>query len=250
MLGHKISRISPTIPLFFLLGISLLVVLGSLLVQIPEAPKNDSLKPAKGTIGVVKLDSQSADQLLRKQAQLKDPSPLFLPTEWNSAFRVDAERNLRKPGEAFRGYGPNYLFGGSTTPVASSAPVEPPSNSVGELDHLRADRTFSPLGLETNDIKPFAQDKLYIQLLKPGTGEHLTQLQVPIGDWSRPGPWQPAEYLVLASPAGLVGRPSLVLSSGLEGVDSHLEQVIRDNWVNVAHAARLSTGIYRISIGQ
>ncbi len=226
------------------------VLLLSMLVRDPEEKSTPVVKPAKSNIGVVRLDPKSGDSLLDKEAELKDPSPLFLPTEWNSAFRANPEKGLRKPGEGFGDFPPKYVFVGNNTPVSLPPSVEVPSAPALALNHLASDRPFPSFGYQEPHPLQLQRERLLLELSRPLSGEKLLQLELPLTDWPKVRPWQPGEFLVRSSAMGLVGRPCLVVSTGVEEVDLYLEQVIRGVWVKLSVSGRLSPGTYQLKIGE
>jgi hypothetical protein len=61
--------------------------------------------------------------------------------------------------------------------------------------------------------------------------------------------WQPMEFLAAIEPGGLVGRPSLVASSGVEKVDQYFLEYLVKDWRVGERLSKLKTGFYLIKLG-
>lgn len=249
MASPQHSRGSKLIPVVLMCVTGLLVLGLVLLVRIPEAPATGPVRQGKANIGVLRLDTEASGRLLRQEALLRDPAPLFLPTEWNAAMYVRPGRSIQRPGEAFGGFPAKYVFGGGSMPLALPPPVSIPGEPAGALEHMSTDRPFVGLGESTLTLARMPDRGVCVEVQAAGSGELFvrTNLERPL----RAGtpPWQPARFMVQCDAVGLVGRPSLIVSSGVEAVDAALENLVRQQWPGLSRQGHLQPGCYRIILG-
>lgn len=74
-------------------------------VAIAAAPEQPPFVRLAGT------GTDAVDQLLREQAELMDPTPLFFPTPWNFGQRPLQESMRRQPGQIFGSFGEKITLG-------------------------------------------------------------------------------------------------------------------------------------------
>jgi len=187
------------------------------------------------------------DRLLHEQAIILDPTPLFLPTEWNASQQPLPADLRRQPEQVFGDYPWVPFFGESTL----SLPVGPvPVLPKGPLELLREPSRDPFLGFDREDIplRPLPERLGIVEVSRVGDGGVVLtrQLERPVVLPAGRLDWQPAEFLVDVTPAGLLGRPAIIASSDVEEVDLFL----RDYLSEVLHLGeRLSPGVYRVVVG-
>lgn len=220
-------------------GALVVLVAVSLLFRAPTA-RVGAYKPVQPPVGAVRLVS-----LKRNEAALTDPTPLFLPTEWNAGQNALPANTQREPGGSFQGYPAKLGFAEAELklnfPTAVAMPARP-------ADALAADRTGqSYLGLAQGEqpITQLVARNAFIEILAAANGQRL--LAQPLADANPPGAaWQPMEFLVAVDAMGLVGPPTLTESSRVAAVDGYFQNYL----VKTLHAGqRLAPGFYRICIG-
>jgi hypothetical protein len=190
--------------------------------------------------------ARNADELLTEEAALRDPTPLFLPTKWNTsenALLADVRRDL---GSSFRGYEPKWRFTGSELELPLPAAIDVPQRGADVLATEKLAKPFVSFGQQEAQIQPLAGRGAFVEVATAGTGQSL--LAQPLADARPPGEavWQPLEFLVAVNASGLVGAPVLTTSSQVAAVDTYF----RDYLVRTLHLGqRLPPGFYRVEIG-
>jgi hypothetical protein len=202
--------------------------------------------PAKPPfVRVVGASTGTGDLVLREQAELMDPTPLFFPTEWNFGQRPLAESMRRQPGQVFGSFGEKITLGEQLIkPYGSEAAVVPerladvmaqgneaPFAGMGQIDVQRPALPERNAFLEVEDL---AAGKNII-------AQTLTGLSLPRTDFA------PVEFLAVVSSAGLIGDPVLVSGSGWDEVDSFLRSYLVKTF---RLGERLNPGRYRVLVGQ
>ena len=224
-------------------GALVALLVTSLLFRAPGNPRGTAAKPVfvptPPTKGVV------ITTLPPNEAALTDPTPLFLPTEWNAGQNALPANTQREPGGAFQGYPAKLTFAETELKLDLPSAVAMPARPA---DALAADRTGqSFLGVGQIDGVPtqLIVRKAFIEILAAMNGERL--LAQPLADAKPPeGDWQPMEFIVAVDPMGLVGPPTLTESSHVAAVDGYFQNYL----VKTLHAGqRLAPGFYRVCIG-
>ena len=192
--------------------------------------------------------SGAGDQVLREQADLFDPTPLFFPTEWNFGQRPLRESLRHPPGQIFGSFEPKIDFGeqgikayGVEAVVAPErlADVlvqgnEAPFAGMGQVDVQRPALAVRSGFLE---VRALLDGKLVM-------AQAFKELSLPRVDFA------PVEYLVVVSSAGMVGDPILMVGSGGEEMDEKVDAFFRSYLVKVFRLGeRLNPGRYRILVG-
>jgi hypothetical protein len=198
-------------------------------------------------VDVARLDAGAGNRLLQEQAMIFDPTPLFMPTPKNAGQRPLPATVLGQRGQVFTDIEAKPVFGGGelTLPVASA---ELPPGRPADL--LRAGQHDPLLGFGREDVAqpalPPRQGLVEVRRVDTGamvfTGTLDEAVLVPAGQRD----WQPAEYLVAVTAAGLLGRPVDTASSEIEAVDAFF----RDYLGKTLHLGeRLAPGMYRVVVG-
>jgi len=215
-------------------------VLGVMLFRGPEAPLASTAPlGAKRSVTLV----SGEDKAVNDESILLDPTPLFLPTKWNSTQRDFAPR---EPGGRFQGFDtPKFTFAENdlklVLPEAIKAP-DHPANVVAD------EAPAAPLvGFGRTDVPVVAPQPRggYVEITTAATGRNV--LAQPIAaEPPGKGGWQPMEFIARVDAAGLVGPLVLTTRSGLEEVDSFFAKyLVRTLRVG----ERLAPGSYRIFVG-
>jgi hypothetical protein len=175
---------------------------------------------------------------------LRDPAPLFLPTDFNSSRKSYVPK---EPGGAFGGFQPEYVFDPSqlvlNLPPAAAIPGSPAEALAGDppgapfIGFDRADPVVEPLGPRT----------AYVEVVNAGTGRSV--FGEAVGDAHPPQtsiPWQPMEFIAAVDSAGLVGPVMPTARSGVDEVDAYFGRYLAET---LRLGQRLAPGFYRISVG-
>jgi hypothetical protein len=211
------------------------------LVRVPRPASVSKAAAPAGTVPAASLgltlNSGKSDM------SLFDPTPLFLPTEWNARPNAMAINALREP---FTDFSANYTFTDEAARVAFPEAVATPAKPVDALGIGPPEAPFLGLGrVDQNIAAPPPRDAL-VEIVSLGDGREV--LRQALQGVHPPGEvdlyW--LEFLAVVAPTGLVGSPALTTSSGVEQVDSFYQNYL----VKVLHVGeRLAPGFYRIKVG-
>jgi hypothetical protein len=198
-------------------------------------------------VQLTRLDGGMGDSILQEQATLFDPTPLFLPTEWNTNQRPLPAAVRRQPGQVFQTFEPKLRYGEAelTLPVASvqALPTQP-----GDL--LREPSHDPFLGFDREDVtvSALSSRQAYLEVRKVDTGEIVLTRSLEGGapPLAARVDWQPAEFLVNVTAAGMLGRPVDMASSEVEELDSFFRDYLAKT---LRLGERLPPGIYQVAIG-
>jgi hypothetical protein len=183
------------------------------------------------------------DPVVTAWTMLLDPTPLFLPTEFNSS-RIDYVP--RGPGGSFAGFPFKKTFSDSELelhlPPAAPVPATP-------ADALAGDPPGAPfIGFDRADpvVEPLSPRGGYVEVLEAASGKSV--LEMTLSDARPPGssPWQPMEFIAAVDPSGLVGPLVPTTGSGVDDVDAYFGRYLADT---VRVGQRLAPGFYRIIVG-
>jgi len=234
------------------LGAMALVGALALLVRAPAPHPAQSQTGTGAGVGIAQLDGATSDALLREEALLRDPTPLFLPTAGlNVAQNVDPKQALREPGDTFRGYPEKLIFGLADVQFAFPPAVKTPGEKQPVDATSMTDWSMPLQGIGRSDttIQALPARGAYIEVAATnGSGIGLSQA---LADAQPPNQqeWRPLEFLAAVEPGGLVGQPWLTVSSGVEKVDQYfLDYLVKQWWIG-ERLSRLKTGFYRIRLG-
>lgn len=217
-------------------GATIVVSVILALVRVPR-PVAAPVPPAPAaSVGLTQNSRQSDLNLL-------DPTPLFLPTEWNARPNAVRMKALREP---FDDYDMKRTFTDEAANVAFPKMGPVPAAPVDALAIGPPEAPFLGMGrLDRKVAEPPPRDAL-VEIFSLGDGREVFRQALqgvrPPGDvdlyW--------LEFLAVVAPTGLVGSPALTTSSGVEQVDSFYQNYL----VKVLCAGeRLAPGFYRIKVG-
>jgi hypothetical protein len=216
-------------------GIVVLIAV-ALLIRVPEPEVLPNSRPAP-TVGIV-------DQVVLKGTMLRDPTPLFLPTEFNSSRR---EYIPREPGGAFAEFPPLLTFDKAelnlNLPPAVAVPKSPADALAGEPPGA----PFIGFGRRDLIVQPLDRRAAYVEIVEAGSGRSVFGREV--SDALPPSsslPWQPMEFLAAVDASGLVGPLVPTARSGVDEVDAYFGRYLSDT---LRVGQRLAPGFYRIIVG-
>ncbi|MBC7366040.1 MAG: hypothetical protein H7343_04380 [Undibacterium sp.] len=180
--------------------------------------------------------------VVRGEVALVDKTPLFLPTEWNTAHK---EVVLPQSGGAFSDYSPKFAY--DETELKSLNPGVIAVFSV--TDALALSPPGPPLlGFGRSDVKPAALERrgAFVEIVRAKGGQGifaktLAEAQPPIAPV-----WGPLEFLATVDAAGLTGPLVLTARSGVEEVDAYFQKYFTEK---LRVGMMLGPGLYRIGVG-
>jgi hypothetical protein len=198
-------------------------------------------------VSVARLDEGGGDRLLRERATLFDPTPLFLPTEWNTNQRPLPVAVQRQPGQVFRPFEPVLRYGEAelTLPIG---PGQSLPTSPGDLLREPSRDPFLAFDRQDEPLTPLSPRQGQVEVRRVGTGEKVLVCELD-GSIALPGgrlDWQPAEFFVAVATAGLLGRPVDTASSDIEEVDAFFREYLAKT---LRLGERLPPGMYRVVVG-
>ena len=224
------------------------VVIAALLVpwfRLPQSPSIVAQPVPKPTVEL----RGGGNIAFSDEAMLRDPTPLFLPTEKNAAQKKMPEIEL---GRTFLDKEtPNWTFADSDLKLNDMfAPEGKGAVNLAPLEALAADTPGSLL-------LGFGRMELPVDALAPrggrveifaahGGGRVLAEELEPAARPATAAAWQPLEILATVDAAGLAGPLVVTVRSGVDEVDLHFKNYLART---LKIGERLAPGFYRISIG-
>jgi len=203
-------------------------------------------KPAPGPrqgLGLVVVGEGTSSRL-----QLYDPTPLFLPTEWNASQQPLPAGVRPQPGkEVFGTFEPKFQFGEGGLRLPLPPNGEMPASPVALLREPSPDPF---LGFDREDLRlpPLAARLGCLEVREMGTGRIVLAEDLPDEPASpaKHTDWQPAEFLIVVTATGMLGRPVEMGSSNVEEVDVFF----RNYFAKTFHLGeKLPPGRYRVIVG-
>jgi hypothetical protein len=227
-------------------GLTVLLALLSLAVLLrPLSGGFD--QPARSAVPRVSMAPPRSDSWLHDQATFFDPTPLFLPTEWNTNQGPLPAAVQPRPGQVFPDFGAQLTYGRAELALPI-APTEPPPQDPLDLLKTRSLDPFLAFGRADVPIEPLAPRTAMLEIREVGTGRTVrvpnlaANVVLPDGR----AEWQPAEFLVCVTAEGLLGKPVETVSSNVEDVDVFLRDYLAGT---LRLGERLAPGMYRVIVG-
>lgn len=235
-----------------LAGATLVVVGGASLLQFPAPPdlRRSSDSDAGGpAMLILRVGDGEQDDRLKEELALQDPTPLFLPTSWSSGQVNPLVR--QDPPAVFSPFEPGLFFTNDDPQIMLPAPAVAPGTPLEAVDLVERGPKLLELSRVPLELPPVPPRLAWLEVSRAGTGEVLFSMDVSgAGESSvavlRQEFWAPVEVLIAVSPAGLVGRPAVVTTSGSERVDNWALEFLAGP---AALGARLPPGFYRVLLG-
>ena len=198
-------------------------------------------------VSIEHLDEGMGDPLLRERATMFDPTPLFLPTEWNTSQRPLPAAVQRQPGQVFGTFAPRLTYNAAELALSVGPERSLPASPVDLLKGPAHD-PFLGFGSEDLPLTALTLRRGFVEVRKVGSGEvvYARDLGGEIAPPTARLDWQPAEFLVTVTVAGLLGQPADTASSDIEEVDVFLRDYLAKT---LRLGERLPPGIYRVVVG-
>lgn len=233
-------------------GIAGVAVLGvAVLFLLPKrvGPKEDVTDLSGGlggvSMGLTRLDPNAGNVLLNEEAMLFDPTPLFLPTEWNVGHNTLPDNLIRDIGHSFSDYPAQLTFNEVGVALGFPTPVEVPAKATEVLPMLGRQQPFAGMGRSDAAVAGPPERGAKVEVMAARDGAEALSLTVPAGQVP-PGLWQPMEFLLAVDAAGLVGPPVLMAQASDERLGASLQEML----AKTLHLGeRLAPGIYRVCVG-
>jgi hypothetical protein len=212
-----------------------------------RAPRGAALTSQPAKVVVAMTSSPS----LHDEAEVFDPTPLFLPTKFNAA-----PKGVEMPefGAAFPNYLPKLGFDisglkldGLSLPKPVADPPSPATAPGAVLTMPSAGALASGFGRTESVLPALSARGGYVEIVSARTGQRVASEALAAS--ARPpgnSPWAPLEFVAAIEPAGLLGSLVLTARSGVEEVDAFFQNYLARTW---RLAERLPPDFYRISVG-
>ena len=223
-------------------------VIAALLLPLFRLPRNPSIVAHPVPKPTVELRS-GGNTAFSDEAMLRDPTPLFLPTEKNAAQKKMPEIEL---GRTFLDKEtPNWAFADSELKLNILFGVEGKgAENPVSLDVLAADAP-GPLLMGFGRSDPPAEALSprggRVEVFAANGGRRVWSEE--LGVAARPASaatWQPLEILATVDEAGLAGPLVVTARSGVDEVDAYFQNYLART---LKIGERLAPGFYRISVG-
>ncbi len=197
-------------------------------------------------VGIARFDGEAANEVLVEEAMLRDPSPLFLPSQWSASSDVLRGDVWRDPQASFQDFAPKLKFAESRLALQMPAAVAVPARAGEAFDVEQSRRPFAGFGQSGEEVEALPSRVAFLEVVSAGDGQRV--ISQPLVNAAPPGdvPWRPLEFLVALDVRGVVGAPVLTESSSVAAVDGYFQ----DYLLKVLHLGeRLGPGFYRVGIG-
>ncbi|MCF7687900.1 MAG: hypothetical protein K9M98_01275 [Cephaloticoccus sp.] len=196
-------------------------------------------------IGLTRLVQTSESNLVAAEAEFFDPTPLFLPTKWNTGQNVLPSNILRDPGQMFQDFPSRLVFVSEGLGLEFPNNTQIPDKSIDTIQILDSKIAFAGIG--RGDALPavLKERSGFMEITDVNGGKRvLTEILPPM--ILPTDNWHPLELIGVINRAGMVGQLSLVESSGVDEVDA----IFRKYLAQTLHLGeRLTPGFYRILVG-
>jgi len=195
-------------------------------------------------VRLAEVGAGAGNQLLREQAELMDPTPLFFPTEWNFGQRPLRTSMLKQPGQVFGSFGEKITLGEQAIKLYGVEAAVVPERLIDVVAQSN-EAPFAGMGQVDVQRQALEERGSFLQVRSLKNGKDI--IEQPLKEISLPRlDFAPLEFLVVVSSSGMVGEPVLMTGSGWEEVDTFFRSYL----VKSFHLGeRLSPGRYRVLVG-
>lgn len=247
-MNRVLGRMAENFPWGATTVVAAVVVLGGLaLIQTPGLPGGTFGGEKPATAGILLTDMSQADEAgtLEGELALKDPTPLFLPTNYNSG-QVDLAMTVeRAPGSSFAEFSPKLVFSGAASDLDIPAVVEVPGTAVGALQQMEAPVSGAELSRRDVGAKTLPGRRGVLKVLTVAGGEIVHEEVLDVSE-VREVLEAPVEALLAVNTEGWWLQPTVVESPAGVPVDfAEINLLLREARLGSV----LRPGFYRILLG-
>jgi hypothetical protein len=223
-----------------------LVAAGLGMVKLPQAgPRVTAMAGKSVQVGLTELSMGETANLARSELLLQDPTPLFLPTEYNSGRVETAMTTERSPGTSFVPIPAKLLFQDTNIQLALPEVVAIPPNALAVVTGTGAHVKLQELARQDEASAPLSVRAGQLQVLSMATGKTLWSQEIAAGA-VKLGLESPWEFILAVNRAGLLSFPTVVKAGEGDLIDVvRIAEVLQEKHLG----ARLDPGIYRILLG-
>ena len=196
-------------------------------------------------MGLTRLDPSAGNFLLNEEAMLFDPTPLFLPTEWNVGHNTLPDNLMRDTGHSLSDYPAQLTFDEVGVALGIRSPVEVPAKVTDVLPMLGRQQPFAGMGRTDATVAVLPERGARVEVVAGRDGAGALSLTVAV-EQMPVDLWQPMEFLLAVDAAGLVGPPVPMVQASDERLGATLQEIL----AKTLHLGeRLGPGIYRVCVG-
>lgn len=234
----------PRLWLWATLGAACLGIGFILMFQAPHSTNNKEHTTVQSrdyarSIGVPQVGFR---RVAPEEASLVDPSPLFLPTAWNTAQKDVA---LPKVGGAFADYPARFTY--DELEFRLLAPKNNAGvNLAGVLGLNSPDAALLGIGRGAVQLPRLVQRSAVYEVTQANGGKWVMAESLPEAHPPGEGAWEPIEFLAVVNAAGLSGPMVPTVRSKIEEVDAYFSNYLTQN---LRIGSKLAPGVYRIWVG-
>ena len=218
-----------------ILGVLALVWV-ALNLKLPEPPIAEKPAQAHPSVGLV-------DSVVIRGTPLRDPTPLFLPTLFNSSRK---DYVPRQPDGSFEGFPATLTFSESEPEFRLPPPVAIPSSAADALVGEPPGVPFLGFGRRDMVVQILGPRGAYVEIVDAGSGRSVYARSVDDAHPPASSPWRPMEFMAAVDSAGLVGPLVLTVHSNVAEVDAYFAHYLAET---LRVGQRLEPGFYRICVG-
>lgn len=175
-------------------------------------------------------------------AALVDPTPLFLPTIWNTAQKEVA---LPKVGGAFANYPARFAFEEAEFKALHSRSISV-ANASDLLALTSPGASMLGIGREGEGGRSLPPRGAFLEVTPQTGGPTVLSATVPPLTLSVGALWEPVEFLAVVDAAGFCGPLVSTVRSRAEEIDSYFKNYLTNTF---RLGAKLGPGVYRIRVG-
>jgi hypothetical protein len=232
----------------------LIVSAAGLLFRAPSAPPSPA-EGARQAVGVMPPSGRESDPVAAEEAEFGDPTPLFMPTRWNSS-KIPLPR--REFTGSFSGFGPRFSFGTAALNLDLTPSIPIPAGPAEALEINPPANPSLGIGRADRAVPYSAARQARIEVVAEGSGRRVGRYDVPPGtiralDGTE---WHYLDLMAAANAAGLMSPMVPVPAPFDQGGNNFppLQESARialENYLThrLLLGAHLTPGFYRISVG-
>jgi len=227
---------------WILFSVALLVVfvLTLSLVRIP-APLPIETAQIKGSgMGV------GLTQGMQAEADLLDPTPLFLPTRINAGYLVKPPTLQLASQGSFQSFQPKLVNPLNTIELSFPPIADLPQTPSEGLRVGEQPNPYRTIGQGEREITSLPSRLGYLEVIPAEGGPPVLSLSLPTLKSAPVGDWHPMEWMASVDRKGLVGNMALVVGSGVEEYDLFFRRYLTSRF---RLGERLRPGFYRVRVG-
>jgi hypothetical protein len=231
-----------------ILGAILVVMVGFGLLVAPEIPRGMVLEDRVGAGGVLlaDLEKEEEDRALRGELTLKDPTPLFLPTIWNSGQVDRTMTTERSSGASFGQIEAKWVFPDDENRLVLPDGVAVPESAITTIDQIEERLSGGELARRDVSARPLEKRTGYLEVIAVETGETVYSRVLRSGGDEGETIEVPVETILAINQSGFWLRPTVaeVAEGGAVEFD-RVNLLLRETRLETV----LEPGFYRILLG-